>query len=119
MRFLQAVCAARRLRDQMSATGFPASRQVSWWPAHEFLQAVVQQANCGPIPDAGTPAWQALADGDPRKLLALAVAGEHHVLRVEIAQEAMAEASRSVAASADWSRVGRDRGNAYIPRRIA
>lgn len=69
---------------------------------------------------AGTPAWCELADGDPRKLLAVAAAGEHHVLRVETAQQAHADASREIAAAAPWStlarRVSRGRGPAYIPR---
>jgi hypothetical protein len=85
----------------MTTTRFD-SRQVSWWPVHQFLEAVVAQANVGPLPLAGTPGWCALADGDPRKLLALAVAGEHHVLRMETAQEALAEASKAVSAAADW-----------------
>lgn len=83
-----------------------ASHQVSWWPAHEFLAAVLAQANVGPLPWAGTPAWCELADGDPRKLLAMAVAGEHHVLRIETAQAALAEASQAVSAAADWTRIG-------------
>ena len=82
-----------------------ASRAVSWWPVHEFMAALLAQAN--DLPSAGTPAWCALSDGDPRKLLALAAAGEHHVLRVEIAQEAQAEESKTIAASADWQAVAR------------
>ena len=97
------------------------SRQMSWWPVHEFLTQVLAQANTGPIPVAGTPAWMALADNDPAKLLALAAAGEHHVLRCEIAQDATADASKTIAAAADWPAVARciraGRGNAYIPRR--
>lgn len=82
------------------------SRQVAWWPVHLFLAELT--AGAGRLPIAGTPAWGALDDGDARKLLALAVAGEHHVLRVETAQEAAAEASRGVAAAADWTQVARD-----------
>lgn len=82
------------------------SRQVAWWPVHEFVVHLVAQV--GHLPVAGTPAWQALSDDDPRKLLSLAVAGEHYVLRVETAQEAMAEASRAVAAAADWPQVARE-----------
>lgn len=82
------------------------SRSVAWWPVHEFMAALVAQAN--DLPLAGTPAWCLLANGDPRKLLAVAVAGEHHVLRVEMAQEAHAEASKSVASAADWSGVARE-----------
>jgi hypothetical protein len=84
------------------------SRQVSWWPVHEFLQAAIAQANVGQLPWAGTPAWCELVDGDPRKLLALAIAGEHHVLRVEGAQTARAEAGRAVSRATDWSVLSRD-----------
>lgn len=92
------------------------SHTVAWWPVHEFIAAAVAQADN--LPAAGTPAWCALADDDHRKLLAVAVAGEHHVLRIEIAQEARAEASKAVAGAADWSAITRrmDRGRAYIPR---
>lgn len=85
-----------------------ASRQVTWEPVNAFLEATLKQANVGPLPWAGTPAWCELADGDPRKLLALAVSGEHHVLRVEHAQIARAEASRAIAGAADWPRVARE-----------
>lgn len=84
-----------------------ASRQVSWWPTHEFLQAVLTRENGGPLPWAGTPAWCELADGDPRKLLALAAAGEHHVLRIETAQAAMAATSREISGAADWAAISR------------
>lgn len=87
--------------------GSPASREVSWWATHVFIEAVVAQANCGPLPVAGTPAWTALADGDPRKLLALAVAGEHHVLRVQLGQEARAQAAEDVHGGANWTEVAR------------
>lgn len=107
----------------ITAGGYPPSQQRSWWPVHQFVEALVQQANYGPIPDAGTPSWCALSDGDPRKLLAVAAAGEHHVLRVETGQMAMAEASRAIAQSADWSTVARrvltGRGDAYIPRKAS
>jgi hypothetical protein len=84
------------------------SRQVSWYETNQFIEAAVAQANVGPLPWAGTPEWCAMADGDPRKLLALAVAGEHHVLRVEVAQTSQAEASRAVSAAADWPKVARE-----------
>lgn len=103
--------------------GAPLSQQRDWWPVHQFLEAVVAQANHGPIPAAGTAAWCALADGDPRKLLSVAIDGSHHVLRVETAQEAAAEASKAIAAAEDWPavarRIHRGRGPAYIPRRSA
>ncbi|MBB4853762.1 hypothetical protein HNP40_001142 [Mycobacteroides chelonae] len=99
----------------------PQSREVSWWHAHVFLEALV--AHAIHLPAAGSPAWCALADGDPAKLLALAVAGEHHVLRVELDQHASSEASKAIAASADWGRISRatraGRGPNYIPRERA
>lgn len=85
----------------------PASQEVNWWATHLFIEAAVAQANCGPIPIAGTPAWAELADGDPRKLLALAVAGEHHVLRTEIGQEIRAQAAEDVWGGEDWSQAAR------------
>lgn len=99
------------------------SQQVAWWPTHQFITAIVAQANTAPLPVAGTPAWLALPAVDPAKLLALAVAGEHHVLRMEIAQEQRAAASKSIAAAADWRAISRQiragRGTTYIPRRTA
>lgn len=100
----------------------PVSREVSWWPVHEFVAALVAQLD-EPLPTAGTPTWCALSGGDPRKLLALAVAGEHHVLRLELDQNASSEASKAVAAACDWGRVSnatlRGRGPNYIPRERA
>ena len=90
-----------------SVAGSPASQEVQWWPVHQFLVAAVAQANHGPLPTAGTPAWAELADGDPRKLLALAVAGEHFVLHMQIGQEQLAQAAEDVWAGEDWSVVAR------------
>jgi len=93
-----------------------ASRQVSWWDTHTFISGLTANLK---LPLAGTPAWCALSDDEPRKLLALALAGEHHVLRVEVAQEALAEASRDVAAAADWPQVSREihRRNSFYAER--
>ena len=117
----------KEARHGTAVAGPPESRQVSWWPVHEFIEAAVAQANYGPLPNAGTPAWCALSDGDPRKLLALAVAGEHHVLRTETTQEIWAEAAKSIAGSQEWANVRDDsrrhaqaiRSGAFIPRRSA
>jgi hypothetical protein len=83
------------------------SRSVSWWPTHEFVAQLLAQANTAP-PMAGSPAWCALADDDPTKLLALAQAGEHHVLRMEVAQGLRAQASRDIAGAADWPKVAQE-----------
>lgn len=102
------------MTDQLDAeprtplgAGLPASQEVRWWPVHQFIEAAVAQANYGPLPIAGTPAWAALADGDPRKLLSLARSGEHHVLRTEIGQEKRAQAAEDVWEGTDWSAVSR------------
>lgn len=80
------------------------SQEVSWWRVHQFITALVAKANTS-LPWAGTPAWSALNNDDPRKLLALAVAGEHHVLRIETAQEAIVSAGEEVSAAAPWSEI--------------
>lgn len=90
-----------------TGAGTPASQEVNWWATHLFIEAAVAQANCGPLPVAGTPAWSALADGDPRKLLAMAAAGEHHVLRVEQAQAVRAQAAEDIHGGENWSEVAR------------
>ncbi|MBI3227791.1 MAG: DUF2742 domain-containing protein [Mycolicibacterium cosmeticum] len=105
--------AATAARPSTTGAGLPVSQQVSWWSTHEFISALVAQ--CNHLPTAGSPAWVQLPDSDPRKLLALAAAGEHWTLRVETNQMAMAEASRAVSASPNWRT--RPRGSAYIPRR--
>jgi hypothetical protein len=96
------------------------SQQVAWWPVHQFIESVVAQANYGPLPVAGTPAWCALSDGDPRKLLAVAVSGEHWALRTETCQEKRAEAAREIAEAGGWSamaqRIAQGYGPAHIPR---
>ncbi|QFS89117.1 hypothetical protein FIV07_00085 [Mycobacterium sp. THAF192] len=88
--------------------GTPASSQeVSWWAVHQFISAVVEQVKNTTLPWAGTPAWRDLDDADPRKLLALAVAGEHHVLQIEIGQEARAQAAEDVHGGENWTEVAR------------
>ncbi len=54
---------------------------------------------------AGTQEWFDLDDSDPVKWASVLLAAEHHVLRCETGQEHLAEASRAVAESADWTRV--------------
>ncbi|WP_081289541.1 DUF2742 domain-containing protein [Mycolicibacterium fortuitum] len=102
--------------------GSPASQQVSWWPVHEFIHAMVNKANAGPLPVAGTPSWCELADSDPRKLLSLAASGEHWALRTEIAQEKRAEASREIAAAGGWTALAQrlvQGPGPYIPRKAS
>ena len=96
------------------------SQQVSWWSVHEFVAAVLDQANGWPM--LGTPAWCSLAHDDPRKWAALLDGARHHALRLELNQEARAEASKAIAEAADWSQVAREvqqRNNVYIPRKAS
>lgn len=80
-----------------------ASQQVSWWSVHRWVQRYLDAA--GDYPPAGTPAWCELADGDRRKWAALLDAAQHHVLRVEVAQEQQGRAAKDVATGEDWSAV--------------
>lgn len=99
------------------------SMQVSGYETHLFMESLLAQANCGPLPWAGTPAWCAMDDSDPRKLIALAAFGVHHAFRVEIAQQAQADAAKDISEAADWPAIARHvqhgRGSAYIPREVA
>jgi hypothetical protein len=73
----------------------------------------------GHYPMAGTPAWCELADGDRRKWAAVLDFAQHHALRVEIAQEADAQAANDVSSAADWSAISRgfrDRHDFYASR---
>ncbi|KMV21251.1 DUF2742 domain-containing protein [Mycobacterium heckeshornense] len=78
---------------------------MSWWSVYEYVESLVAQANCGPVPLAGTSAWLTLADDDPAKLLAVAEAGVHWCLRIDALQAELAEASKAVSAAADWRHV--------------
>lgn len=97
--------------------------QVSWYETHLFLESVLAKANCGSLPWAGTPAWCAMEDSDPRKLFALAQFGVKYALRIDTDQQAQADAAADISEAADWSAVAQQvqcgRGSAYIPREVA
>jgi hypothetical protein len=82
------------------------SQQVSWWSVREFIMPVLNQANGWPL--LGTPAWCSLAHEDPRKWCALLDGAQHHALRLELNQEARAEASKAVSGAVDWSALSRE-----------
>jgi Protein of unknown function (DUF2742) len=74
------------------------------------------------LADGRHPRLQQLEQGDPVAIASLYDAARHHVLRVDTAQAARAEASRDISAAADWSTISRTmlrRNNVYIPRRVA
>ena len=93
------------------------TRSVEWWRVHLHLLPLLQEVGCWPM--AGTITWQQLEDQDPVKLASLLDAARHHVLRVDTAQTALAEASREISKSADWSQISRTRSGVYIPREVA
>jgi hypothetical protein len=82
------------------------SQQVSWLSVHEFVGAVLNQVNDWPM--LGTPAWCSLAHDDPRKWAAVLDGAQHHALRLELSQEARAEASKAVSRAVDWPRIARE-----------
>jgi hypothetical protein len=98
------------------------SRQVNWWAVLSWAQqqAAVHGVNVvtDTLPLPGTPSWCGLPDGDARKLCAVLLAGAREALAHETRQEHLAEASKAVAASGNWSGVGRPR-SPYIAREVA
>lgn len=92
----------------MSSPRTTESRQVSWWSVHEFVESAIERAGVESWPLAGTPAWCALNDDEPRKWAALFDAAQHWALRLDALQEASAEASRAVSSVADWRGVARE-----------
>lgn len=100
------------------------SRQVTWWSVWCWAQQQAASHGIDPVNDAlplpGTPSWCGMPDGDARKLCAVLLAGAREALRHDTEQEAKAQASQGVSASADWSALGRSvaqgRGPAYILR---
>ena len=98
----------------------PISRQVDWWSVHTHVQPLLVRVGSWPM--AGTPTWASLDDGDPAKLAALYDAAQHHALRVDAAQTALADASRAIASAADWAGIAQEalrRSGIYISRRVS
>ncbi|KUI44052.1 hypothetical protein AU197_21190 [Mycobacterium sp. IS-1590] len=93
------------------------SRTVDWWSVHIHVEPLLREVECWPM--VGTLPWQHLPTDDPKKLAAIFDAARHWALRVDTSQAALAEASREVSASVDWSRTARTRSGVYIPRRVA
>lgn len=82
------------------------ARSVSWWTVHRFVSVVLEQ--CEEWPTIGTLAWCALATDDPRKWVALLDAARHYALRMELAQEALAEAAKDISVIVDWRGVAEE-----------
>lgn len=78
------------------------SQQVSWAEVHHHVRPFLELVGSWPM--VGSPEWCALPDG-PVKLASLYDGAQHWALRLELNQQACAEASKAVAGSADWARV--------------
>jgi hypothetical protein len=96
------------------------SQQVSWLSVHEWVAPRLERVGRWPI--LGSPAWVLLDDRNPVKWAAVLDGGQHHALRLELNQEALAEASRDICAATDWRAIATGmhrRHGVYIPRRAA
>lgn len=107
----------------LTGAGSPASRQVNWFETYTYATALAAQHGLAldhrDLPIAGSLQWCGMADTDARKLLSLVLRGVQAAVADDARQEALAEASREVSTTADWSavaqRVRSGRGAAYIP----
>jgi len=92
----------------------PESQAVAWWPVLTFVadRLGVEPAAVPEIshrlPLLGTPAWCLLADDDPAKIAAVLDGGCRHALRLELNQEALADASKEISGAADWRSVANE-----------
>lgn len=105
--------------DQSTDKRVP-SRTVDWWAVHCWAQPRLDAVGSWPM--AGTLAWQLLCDTDPAKWAALLDAAQHHILRVDTAQAALAEVSHDISTAANWQAVSREmlqRHSVYIPRKAS
>ncbi len=82
------------------------SQQVDWWTVHQFVEFYLSRVQDWPV--AGTPEWVALEDWDERKMAALLDAARHHALRVDAAQDALAQAAEAVHSAADWRSIAQE-----------
>lgn len=96
-----AACASPSNNHMVTETASDGNRSVSWWTVHEFAVPLLESVGSWPM--AGTPAWDALDDPDPRKLAALLDAAQHWALHIEIRQDALDAAGQDIWAAADWS----------------
>jgi hypothetical protein len=76
------------------------SQEVSWWSVHEFVVPKLEKTSEWPL--LGTPSWCVLEGRDPAKWAALLDAAQHWALRIDTAQELLAQSSHDIASAADW-----------------
>lgn len=94
------------------------SQQVSWFDVYELAasEAALLGVDFGArLPTPGTPAWRAMPRAE--QVAAVLLAGAQFALLLDGRQEALAAASKAIAASPNWRT--RPRGSKYIERREA
>lgn len=82
-----------------------ASRTLCWESVHDYVEKLAAQLGVDlrdRLPFPGTLSWLALPDASPVKKAALLLAASQRVLHLEVEQENRADASKAVAAAADW-----------------
>lgn len=79
------------------------AQQTSFSDVNAYVQPILDRVGSWPL--LGSPEWSALPDDSPAKLAAVFDGARHHALRLEAGQAARAEASRAIAAAADWGQV--------------
>lgn len=90
------------------------SRQISCVAVYQLLLPVLGEPDIRP----GSPEWQQLDDADPRKWQAIFWAALMWAVSEDAYQEALTQASKSIAAATDWGAVGQPRPPSYIPRTL-
>ncbi len=115
----------------MRATGstltesLTATRQVDFMVVHELVAPILREVPAWPV--AGTLLWAQLPTTDPAKWCALLDAARYQALHMQVQQEHLDDAAKSIAGSQEWANVRNDsrrhtqaiRSGAYIPRRTA
>ncbi|ODR00273.1 hypothetical protein BST27_08215 [Mycobacterium intermedium] len=92
---------------------------MDFYAVHLFVVPVLDRAGSWPL--AGSLAWQALDDTDPKKLASVLDGGRRDTLRNDMIGAALAEASQAISASADWTAIARSIGRhreVYIRRAV-
>ncbi len=105
------------LASDFSRENVVSARTVSWWSVHEFVAPVLERTGSWPL--AGTAEWCALPTDHPAKIAALFDAARHHALRVETAQEELAQPAKDVSGAVDWAAMSREinQRNAFYAER--
>jgi hypothetical protein len=102
-----------------------ATKQVDFMVVHELVAPILQEVPAWPV--AGTLLWAQLPNTDPAKWCALLDAARYQALQMQVQQEHLDDAAKSIAGSQEWADVRADsqrhaqaiRSGAYIPRRTA